>query len=1690
LIFNGKDNAVVFNKQITVTQNPNNTYTSQQVYEMWCAQLGLSQNTSIDTFDDDNNAWLMQTNMSPNLGGTVPFTNSFIYSSEAGLGFYDTIKTNIEPFNLETIIGRGRFYISEEVPLLMFSLGFDSDLRSYNTKWNGNASGYCIYASHSDYDDYANHFNVVIQVKPDDIKIYFENVDTTSFDIFSVIFEGNNSLDPTIYNQYTLGKIFENNVTNTLVEIGSSIGLVVPNSDSLFSFNETTQTITDYAANIVSVVNIPEVINNIDVLNIGANAFANKGITSIIIKDNIVSIGDNAFSNNNYLSSVILEGSSKTLPSNMFLNCDILNIEIGDDFTLTSTTFGANGSDFYTLYNNLNQLGQKYRYTSNEWYTESIFFFDEASNTLTGIRSLGTITDIVIPSEIYGIPVYKIGIDAFRNLPITSVVFPNTITHINDNAFKGTLLTSVTLPTDENNIDGTFIGDEAFSIATLTEVIAINANLGGSRIFYDSLLERITLSLSAGCILFSDVFGSDIRGLQFKNYYYDTGERSGSYVYVNGEWVFEVNDFTFDSQTQTITGYTGTNTVITIPSQINGINVLAIGANALDGKGLTQLTIANSPLTSIGNNAFSNNYLVKVIIEKGGVVFGSNVFSNNNISDIEISVGNIELPENLFINAEIVKITTEANIVFSDTTFGVYGASFRSYYLSKSSIKSEYNYISSQWTDRDARYIFNTSTGYITSFNYTSGSETDLIIPETIDGVTVVGISSFAFYNKPITTVVCPNAISYIGDYAFYGCTQLTVAILPNNILGTDVSEYAFGNTPLLVSITALNCKFVNARAIFSGEAIEVVTLSIPSGSYVSSITFGNGTRGYNLYLYYNSTGQRPGTYVYSSGLGTWILSEGDFDFDAATQTITGYNGTSLNIEIPDIISGIDVLHIADSVFYNKSIETLILPEGILTLGQNTFEGNNIESITIPSTVANLNNGVFKNNTLLKNVILQGATSISNDAFDGCVLTEVYLLSNVVFSSTSFGSNGLSLYTFYNSLTNKVDQKYIFASFAWWVENTIYTFNVSTKTIIAYSGGGVSNLVIPNTIYGVDVDAIGNFVFKLSQISSLTLPNKLKSIGEEAFYINYISSIIFPTTLQTIGSNAFYDNQITQLFLPNSLLSIGYGAFAENAINRVELSSDVNLSSNSISASFYGEYFTNNSSQGGIYVLDTSYYWRFAFRYSDGCIVHGTLFSGSTIVIPTSYNGISVLKVGENVFDSRGITSVTFPNTIEEIEFGAFSNNSITELIFPSSVSTIGDNAFINNGIIKVNIGSNVTLSSNSMGIHASEFYTKYISVGSLADRYKWGSTKWITTSEATIEYNNGFATALAIDAQIPLKFYNNPYAYAPVNPLPTTIDDGDYGDFNLGLLVGLALKANQAEETEPETIHIRSVSIYSDSSAQMMYRATDVYGGVGNYSRIYQDANEKIVAEIVLEQESSRYYMRYKLPLDSYPNNYTWRVPFKPTSLGYLSIQFYPEQLIDTWDKGGITLNIYNNTDLHVHVSSTWEYYYSSRRFELGEIVGNVTIEDKPARIIPSITEFNISIGAESEYNNSDNIVVKTNQMDWDDINLIARRTGLTLPFEIILDQVDSEYRFRYKLDNSTTPSIYTDYIVCTPGSDGIHMRVEGYAWSYASTIGIDATIVNNTDKSLIIHGVTTGNPYTRFNIVSQTGSVVLNLT
>lgn len=203
-----------------------------------------------------------------------------------------------------------------------------------------------------------------------------------------------------------------------------------------------------------------------------------------------------------------------------------------------------------------------------------------------------------------------------------------------------------------------------------------------------------------------------------------------------------------------------------------------------------------------------------------------------------------------------------------------------------------------------------------------------------------------------------------------------------------------------------------------------------------------------------------------------------------------------------------------------SALTDITLPEGIaITEGSTFSECTSLESIELPASITTIPSYMFAGCSALERVTAKGTiTAIGNSAFkSGTALTEIPDLSQV----TSIGDRA-----FYGCSALE----------------TVDLHSVTTMEYAAFQGcdalsGGIdlSNLeVIPGHAFCYDPNIT----------SVITCPT-LRSIGDWAFIWADISTISLPETLNSIGTYTFYKASLSgTVALPDSLTQLGASAFS------------------------------------------------------------------------------------------------------------------------------------------------------------------------------------------------------------------------------------------------------------------------------------------------------------------------------------------------------------------------------------------------------------------------------------------------------------------------------------------------------------------------------------------------------------------
>ena len=243
------------------------------------------------------------------------------------------------------------------------------------------------------------------------------------------------------------------------------------------------------------------------------------------------------------------------------------------------------------------------------------------------------------------------------------------------------------------------------------------------------------------------------------------------------------------------------------------------------------------------------------------------------------------------------------------------------------------------------------------------------------------------------------------------------------------------------------------------------------------------------------------------------------------------------------------------------------------------------------------------------------------------------------------------------------------------------------KSVGDYAFRGCTNLtklyIHQNSILGM-----GEF-YGCSSLESVDIPQTITTIPDRCFCNCYkLSTLTIGRDVTTIGDYAFYGTNLTKVTIPSSVTSLGKQIFAQDFLSTKGLKY-ININSNALVSQDYT--FENNLTD------------RFGIEGRSVNIVfsEGITTIGKYAFADDYETGPRDVREWDAYYKTK--VHVTFPSTLKEIHYGAFNHSRIVVLELPEGLQTIGSIAFANCYILaSVTIPS--TLSSvNYVAFNADE---------------------------------------------------------------------------------------------------------------------------------------------------------------------------------------------------------------------------------------------------------------------------------------------------------------------------------------------------------------------------------------------------
>lgn len=355
---------------------------------------------------------------------------------------------------------------------------------------------------------------------------------------------------------------------------------------------------------------------------------------------------------------------------------------------------------------------------------------------------------------------------------------------------------------------------------------------------------------------------------------------------------------------------------------------------------------------------------------------------------------------------------------------------------------------------------------------------------------------------------ILPSTIYYTGDDDVPEPTPYTV---------TELRFSPYGN-----SVTSVNN---NYTALVLPDTLTDIGGSLSGFKNVTEITIPGSVKVFNA------------TLQYMKQLRTLTFEEGVEEI-ASGSVVSGCKSLT-TIHLP---SSLQKLSGTGTFSGASALTDITLPEGIaITEGSTFSECTSLESIELPASITTIPSSMFAGCSALERVTAKGTiTAIGNGAFGSVTdwndqetadtaLTEIPDLSQV----TSIGDRA-----FYGCSALE----------------TVDLHSVTTMGYAAFQGCDALSREID--LSKLEVIPGHAFCYDPNITSVITCPT-LRSIGDWAFIWADISTISLPETLNSIGTYTFYKASLSgTVALPDSLTQLGASAFSGcEEVNAIQIGS-------------------------------------------------------------------------------------------------------------------------------------------------------------------------------------------------------------------------------------------------------------------------------------------------------------------------------------------------------------------------------------------------------------------------------------------------------------------------------------------------------------------------------------------------------
>jgi len=802
-------------------------------------------------------------------------------------------------------------------------------------------------------------------------------------------------------------------------------------------------------------------------------------------------------------------------------------------------------------------------------------------------------------------------------------------------------------------------------------------------------------------------------------------------------------NFTQNGTATTITGYTGSNSTVVIPGNINFQPVTTIAAGAFESISMTSVTIPNS-VTTIGANAFQDCFLLaNVTIPANVISIGAGAFQNcSSLVTVTIpakttSIGvlafdncssltaiNVNSSNSVYSSDGVVlfnknKTTlleypagsagTAGSYTIPSTVTTVSASAFDSCTLLTSvtvpaSVTSIGVGAFQSCSSLNAINVISGSTAYssvggvlfnqsqTTLITYPSGLGGSYTIPSG-----VINIGDNAFASTGLTGITIPNTVTTIGAGAFAN-TNLISVIIPNSVtsIGADTAANGVGTFFGCDSLTSVSIG--NNMTIIGANTFDACTnlssLAVPSSvTSLGTLSFANMPGLISVYFQGNAPSADVTVFSGSGGATVYYLP--------------GASGWG------SVFSDVAPVQLTQPIPLG-SLQVTIGPAGALTAGaQWQLDGGALQSSG--NTVANLSLG----NHTVSFIAVSGWTPPDNQvvmvsanattAVSGNYIAQVGSLIVTISPSSAVSAGALwsvdgGANRRSGSLVSNLpvgSHTVSFAALNGWTAPSNITVTINNNATTTATATYIANAQSGQFNYTTNNDGSINITGFSGTGANLSIPSTINgqtvtSIGNFAFsFVSGVTNITIPSGVTSIGVGAFQGTSITSMTIPSSVTSIGDFAFAEcTSLASVTIPNGVTTIGNEVF--YFCPKLTSVSIPASVTSIGTT-----PFIFCSGLI--NIAVNSNNQFFSSNGDGALYNKNQSTLLDyPAGLSEpYTVPSSVTTIGTGAFNACTLSSITLPASTTSIATGAFnYCANLTAINVSaSNSNFSSDSSGV-------------------------------------------------------------------------------------------------------------------------------------------------------------------------------------------------------------------------------------------------------------------------------------------------------------------------------------------------------------------------------------------------------